>query len=96
MIVGVNDFINEDEPPPEIQMVSPQLAGAQRERLQHLRLRRDAQAVTAAMEQLERAARGDENVVPHILAAVKAYATVGEVSGCLKKVFGAYTPTVVV
>ena len=96
VIVGVNDFINEDEPPPEIQMVSPQLAGAQRERLQHLRLRRDAVAFATALEQLERAARNDENVVPHILNAVKAYATVGEISGCLKKVFGAYTPTVVV
>ena len=45
---------------------------------------------------LEAAARGDENVVPHILEAVRSYATVGEVNHAMKKVFGAYTPSVVI
>lgn len=95
-IVGVNAFQNQDEPTPVIQGISPKLEGVQVERLRHLRLRRDQAATDAALRDLERAARGDENMLPHIFKSVKAYATVGEVSSTLKSVFGAYVPNVVV
>jgi methylmalonyl-CoA mutase N-terminal domain/subunit len=95
-IVGVNAFQNQDEPTPVIQGISPKLEGVQVERLRHLRLRRDQTATDAALRDLERAARGDENMLPHIFKSVKAYATVGEVSSTLKSVFGPYVPNVVV
>ena len=96
IIVGVNAFQNADEAPPDIQGISPQLEGEQRERLAHLRLRRDNAALERALHSLERAARGDENLLPSILEAVRAYGTVGEVSNKLREVFGPYTPTVVI
>ena len=96
IIVGVNAFQNADEAPPDIQGISPKLEGEQRERLAHLRLRRDSVAVDRALESLERAARGDENLLPHILEGVRAYATVGEISNKMREVFGPYTPTVVI
>jgi len=96
IIVGVNAFQNADEASPDIQGISPQLEGEQRERLAHLRLRRDNAALERALQSLERAARGDENLLPSILEAVRAYGTVGEVSNKLREVFGPYTPTVVI
>jgi methylmalonyl-CoA mutase N-terminal domain/subunit len=60
------------------------------ERLRALRSERSAAQVTETLAQVERAARDGANVVPPVIAAVKAYATLGEVSDVLRKVFGTY------
>ena len=64
--------------------------------LEAARERRDGDAVGAALEAVGRAARGDENIMPSMLVAVAAYATVGEVFGVLSEVFGRYHPPEVI
>jgi len=66
------------------------------ERLQALRARRDSSHVEAALGELERRAAASENLLPAILAAVEAYATVGEISNALRRVFGEYQESVVI
>jgi methylmalonyl-CoA mutase N-terminal domain/subunit len=60
------------------------------ERLRQMRASRDQAAVESRLEALEQAARGSDNLMPKILAACEAFATVGEISDCLRKVFGEY------
>ena len=92
IVVGVNDFTTEEPDHTEVLRVDPQLETDQRARVAAVRARRDAKAHAAALQALEIAARGAENVVPKILAAVKALATVGEVADVLRRVFGEYRP----
>lgn len=66
------------------------------ERLKAMRGRRDASAHAAALQKVEQAARGSDNVLPHVLAAVKAMATVGEIAGVLRGVWGEHVETLVV
>ncbi|MCH8994101.1 MAG: methylmalonyl-CoA mutase [Chloroflexi bacterium] len=95
-VVGVNKFQNDDEQPQTIFRVNIEVAKAQIERLRRLRSERDAQASQAALARLSEAARGEENLMPPILEAVKAYATLGEICGELREVFGEYrAPTAV-
>jgi len=70
--------------------VDPEVEKRQKERVEALRSRRDNAAVTDALATLEKAARGDENIMPPILEAVRIYTTLGEISDCLRKVFGEY------
>jgi methylmalonyl-CoA mutase, N-terminal domain len=96
VVVGVNRFTVEDEKPIPIQRIDESIERKQVERLRALRARRDAQPWQDALTQLEEAARCGVNLMPHILAAVEAYATVGEISDTLRKVFGEYKePTVI-
>ena len=96
IILGVNKFQSEEEPPKTTFRVNTAAAGAQIERLRSLRAERDDEAVRATLARLNEAARGDENLMPAILAAVKAYATLGEICGELRQVFGEYrAPTAV-
>ncbi len=95
LIVGVNAFTQEAAPVPVMQ-VDPHIEAEQVERLRAMRGRRDAAAHAAALESLERAARGTENVLPHVLGAVKAYATVGEIANTLRRVWGEHTETLVI
>jgi len=69
---------------------------AQVERLRRLRARRDRALVEAALARIETTARSDENLMPAIFDAVKCYATVGEISNALRKVFGEYQESVVI
>ncbi|MBI3089743.1 MAG: methylmalonyl-CoA mutase [Candidatus Tectomicrobia bacterium] len=96
-IVGVNSFV-EDEAEERIQpfTVPADLERQQCERLQALRRRRDAAAVARCLEALERAARGTENLMPHILEAVRSSVTLGELCETLRQVFGKYQPTTVI
>ena len=96
VVVGVNRFAVEDEKPIPIQRIDESLEHKQVERLRALRARRDAQPWKAALTQLEDAARSGANLMPCILAAVEAYATVGEISDTLRKVFGEYKEAVVI
>ncbi len=93
-IPGVNVFASGEAPEEvEIYEVDPALEKEQVERLNRNRAERDPEAVKAALRRLEGDARGTENLMPAIVEAVKAYATVGEIMGTLRGVFGEYQPT---
>jgi methylmalonyl-CoA mutase, N-terminal domain len=66
------------------------------ERLRALRARRDAQPWVDSLKKVEDAARSGANLMPHIVAAVEAYATVGEISDTMRKVFGEYKEAVII
>ena len=95
-VVGVNRYTTEDAASPPILRIDPEIERAQVIRLQKLRARRDAAQVAKALQQLEATARTDENLMPAILEAVKAYATVGEISDTMRKIFGEYQESVVI
>jgi methylmalonyl-CoA mutase, N-terminal domain len=90
VVVGVNRFQVEEEAGVPLLRVDPAVEQAQVERLRALRLRRDNEATEAALIRLEEAARGTENLLPKILTCVEAYATVGEISHRLRRVWGEY------
>jgi methylmalonyl-CoA mutase N-terminal domain/subunit len=92
LVVGVNSFETREEKPAGLLRLDPAIAEAQVKRVRALRARRDGKAVTAALKDVEAAARGDANLMPPILQAVKAYATVGETCDVLRSVFGIYRP----
>ena len=96
VVVGVNRFQRDEENPYPALRVDPALEAAQVERLRQLRAKRNAGQVQAALGKVEEAARGTENLLPPLLAAVEAYATVGEISDTLRSVFGEYREAVVV
>jgi methylmalonyl-CoA mutase N-terminal domain/subunit len=89
VVVGVNQFIESDEAPrTDLLRVDPVLERHQVERLRALRARRDSTAWAAAMKTLESTARGQGNLMPAMIDAVLAWATVGEIATCLRGVFG--------
>jgi methylmalonyl-CoA mutase N-terminal domain/subunit len=96
IVVGVNRFEVEEEKPIPIQRIDPDLERKQVERVRRLRAGRDAGPWRAALAGVEEAARSGRNVMPGILAAVEAYATVGEISDALRNVFGEYREAVVI
>jgi methylmalonyl-CoA mutase N-terminal domain/subunit len=96
VVVGVNRFTVEDEKPIPIQRIDESLERKQVERLQALRVRRDPRPWKDSLRQIEEAARSGANLMPRIVAAVEAYATVGEISDTLRKVFGEYKEAVVI
>jgi methylmalonyl-CoA mutase N-terminal domain/subunit len=96
VIVGVNRFQEEGEQPPgDILRIDPELEREQVERVRQLRSRRDARAWQASLEALEARARSGENLVPAIVDAVLAWATVGEIANRLREVFGEHRETLV-
>jgi methylmalonyl-CoA mutase, N-terminal domain len=97
VIVGVNRFAEEGErADADILRIDPDLERAQVERVRALRARRDARACASAMDTLERTAREGGNLVPVMVDAVLAWATVGEIAGRLRAVFGEHRETLVV
>ncbi|MSP62775.1 MAG: methylmalonyl-CoA mutase [Myxococcales bacterium] len=88
IVVGVNEFVADEAPVEGLLKVDPGLERIQVDRVRALRSARDAQQASEALASLETAARGSDNLVPRILAAVKARATVGEVAERLRGVFG--------
>jgi methylmalonyl-CoA mutase N-terminal domain/subunit len=93
IVVGVNRFVEGEEPSTPVFRVDETLATSRAERLRALRDRRDSAAVTRALDAVESAARSDENVMPVIVEAVEAYATVGEIADRMRTVFGTYHET---
>ncbi|MBS2025587.1 MAG: methylmalonyl-CoA mutase [Deltaproteobacteria bacterium] len=87
-IVGVNDFVVQGEPPFDTMKVDPALEEEQVVRVRAFRAARDQAATTRTLDALARAAEGQENLMPFIVDAVKAKATLGEVANTLRKVFG--------
>jgi methylmalonyl-CoA mutase N-terminal domain/subunit len=90
VIVGVNDYLA-DEKPIEILRIDESVAGRQGERLRGLRASRSNEEVQRRLSVLRKAAGGGDNLMPHLVEAVKAYATLGEICDALRGVFGVYT-----
>jgi methylmalonyl-CoA mutase, N-terminal domain len=90
IVVGVNRFqVAEERPIPTLR-IDPATERAQVERVRRVRAERDADAATSALEKVEQAARSGENLMPRIVAAVEAYATLGEIADRMRAVFGEY------
>jgi methylmalonyl-CoA mutase N-terminal domain/subunit len=91
IVVGVNDFVQEDEEPTTILRIDPALERKQVGRLQATRARRDGGAVEVALAELKRAAATEENLMPAIIEAARARVTEGEMISAMQEVFGTYT-----
>jgi methylmalonyl-CoA mutase N-terminal domain/subunit len=90
IIVGANDFVQEDEPPHPILYIDDSTADTQLARLQELRRRRDDAAVRRSLDALRDRARAAGNTMYPLLDCVRAYATVGEMCDALRDVWGEY------
>ena len=90
IVVGVNKFQQRETEAPATFRLDPELEEQQVVRLGEMRASRSAMTVEERLTALEQAARGSDNVMPHILASAEVYATVGEISDRLRKVFGEY------
>jgi len=95
IVVGVNRFSHDEEKPIPLHTNDPDLERAQIEQLRQVRSKRDAQALAECLRQLESAASGNENVMPHIVNAVNVRASVGEISDAFRRVHGEYREALV-
>jgi methylmalonyl-CoA mutase N-terminal domain/subunit len=91
-VVGVNAFVQDAAPVP-VSTLDTHIESDQVERLRAIRARRDARAHRAALEHVEQSARGSDSVLPPILEAVKAFATVGEIANVLRGAWGEHVET---
>ncbi len=96
VVVGVNKFRDDELTTPPTHRIDPAGERRQIERVQKVRAERSAETWTAAMDELERVARADGNLMPSILAAVRAYATVGEISDRLRVTWGEHRELITV
>jgi methylmalonyl-CoA mutase, N-terminal domain len=94
IVVGVNRFQIKEETAIETLKIDPAFEWAQIERVWKVRAERDTRAALAALDDVEKAARSGENLMPRIIAAVDAYATLGEVADRMRAVFGEYTDAI--
>ncbi|QFU83648.1 acyl-CoA mutase large subunit family protein [Natronorubrum aibiense] len=92
IIVGVNEFEVEEDVEMDVEEITKEDEQRQIDRLESTRSERDDEEVEAKLEALREAARGDDNLMPYIIDAVKAYATVGEVCNVFREEFGEYQP----
>jgi methylmalonyl-CoA mutase N-terminal domain/subunit len=90
IVVGLNEFTTEETPFTDILKISPETERYQKQKLDNVRGQRDNKKVQDALKSLEKAAKGTENLMPHILESVKGYVTLGEIADCLRGVFGEY------
>jgi len=91
LVVGINEFTVDDEPPIEILRIDPRLESEQVARVRAVRAKRDQARCSKALTALRKAAGGTDNLMPYILEAVRAYATEGEIMQSMIDVFGTYT-----
>jgi methylmalonyl-CoA mutase N-terminal domain/subunit len=97
IIVGVNEYsIKEEECPIELLRVDPKVEKGQLAGLQRLKRERDNRKVKETLDKLHYAAQKDENLMPTILDAVRAYATLGEITEVLRKVYGEYKELIII
>jgi methylmalonyl-CoA mutase N-terminal domain/subunit len=96
IVVGVNDFIAKEERTIPTLRVDPEIERTQIARLNALRAKRDSFRAKSALAELQRRAATTENLLPAILSAVEAYATIGEISDALRRVFGEYQESVII
>jgi methylmalonyl-CoA mutase N-terminal domain/subunit len=90
VVVGVNRFQSKDEKPLELLRIDAAAETRQCEKLRDLRARRSNESVRHALGELRKAATGTENLMPYLIGAVRVYATVGEICGALKELFGVW------
>lgn len=91
VIVGVNKFQVEEEAPKNLLKVDASVGEKQKAKVEAMKAKRDNAAVQTALAELKKACADEhENLMPHILAAVKTYATLGEICGVMREVFGEY------
>ncbi len=90
LIVGVNVFESDRHEPVQILKIDERVAEDQSARIRQVKAERNPAAVAAALAKVEAAARGSDNMMPPVLEAVKAYATLGEISDVFRKVWGQY------
>jgi methylmalonyl-CoA mutase N-terminal domain/subunit len=90
VVVGVNRFVTDDEAPFDTLRIGPEVEERHRVRLGDLRGRRDASRVGAALDAVREGAAGDTNLMPVLVEAARAGATLGETVEALKSVFGGY------
>lgn len=90
VVVGVNKFITEPETPKDLLKVNPAVADSQIDKLKKLQEGRDQRKVADALRALRSVAQTSDNIMPSIIEAVKVYATLGEICGILREVFGEY------
>lgn len=95
IVVGVNEYTMEEDVTMDLLKVLPHVEKKQKERLVEIKKTRDSARVEAALAGLEKAAEGEDNVMPHIVEAVQCYATIGEICDVLREVFGEYKAPVV-
>ena len=96
VVVGVNKFRTDERPEVELLHLDPKVQEVQVRRLADLRARRDQNKVQSLLAALERAARGDENLMPHLVACADGLCTLGEMCGVLRSVFGVHQEVVAV
>ncbi len=96
IIVGVNDFQMDEAAPTDLMKIDEEVEREQRERLTAFKASRSTSDVDAARASLKQAAEGSDNLMPHILHAVKNKVTLGEISDTLRGVFGEYVENVVI
>jgi methylmalonyl-CoA mutase N-terminal domain/subunit len=96
IIVGVNNFTVDHEQPVPLQRIDPELERRQVERLRAFRAKRDQARADAAVRAVDAAARSGQNLMPVIIEAVEANATVGEICDAMRKIFGEYQEVMVI
>ncbi|MFI5057167.1 MAG: methylmalonyl-CoA mutase [Candidatus Acidiferrales bacterium] len=96
IVVGVNDFVSKEERAFRTLRIDAEIERSQIARLNALRAKRDSARAQSALTELQRCAASTDNLLPAILAAVESYATVGEISNALRRVFGEYQESVVI
>lgn len=94
IVVGVNKFQVEESAPKGLLRVDPIVGEMQKKKIADVKASRNNEATKATLEALRKACQGTENVMPFILAAVKEYATLGEICGVMREVFGEYEQAV--
>jgi methylmalonyl-CoA mutase N-terminal domain/subunit len=95
IVIGVNKFQLETERPKDLLKVDPEVGKRQEAKLAKLRAERDNEKVQKILQQIKEAAATDDNLMPYFIEAVKNYATLGEICGVLRGVFGEYQQQIV-
>ncbi|WP_352418609.1 methylmalonyl-CoA mutase family protein [Proteiniborus sp.] len=96
IVVGMNKFQVEEESPKGLLRVDPAVGILQKNKISSLKSKRNNGLVKEKLEALRKACEGEENVMPYILEAVKTYATLGEICGVMREVFGEYQQSVII
>ncbi len=96
IVVGVNEFVEDKDPPTDLLRIDPKLGEGQKEGVGAVRRGGDAARALAALEPLDRTAAGRDNLMPAIVEAVRSYVTLGEISDVLRRRFAEYRPQIAV
>ena len=94
IVVGVNKYQVEEEPPKGLLKVDPVVGEMQKKKIEDTKAQRNNALVNEKLESLRKACQGTENVMPFILDTVREYATLGEICGVMREVFGEYEQAV--